>query len=218
MRAVKSPITSTAVCPSSWKRRRRRRHTPQPQVTDGAVGSTPYLTRSRPRRRSCSARPPGGVSAKPSSRRYAASASGLAVTSGGTGGSRYLIGGGLSSQALAADARDGRAQRDHTDGAGDGADRGGLQRRGAGAWPAPRVLAGRYGVATLTRPRPSRSAALVSLAEVTWVRLLTLWLARALSRPTSPDGLSRSDGWALATRASAAETCGAAIEVPWMAV
>ena len=38
----------------------------------------------------------------------------------------------------------------------------------------------------------------------------------ALSRAISAPGCLRSDGWALATRASDPATCGAAIEVPWM--
>jgi hypothetical protein len=58
----------------------------------------------------------------------------------------------------------------------------------------------------------------VSVADSTWVRLWTLVFALAYRRGTSAAGRCRSEGWALAVRVTAAETCGVAIEVSWIAV
>ena len=63
---------------------------------------------------------------------------------------------------------------------------------------------------------PVRSPGEVSVAEMARVMLCRSWLASPLSRASSAPGCLPSEGWALATRASEAATCGAASEVPWM--
>jgi hypothetical protein len=68
----------------------------------------------------------------------------------------------------------------------------------------------------MSQGSPVRSPGEVSVADRARVALWTSVLAWAWRRLSSAAGCLRSDGWALAIRASEAATCGAAMEVPWM--
>ena len=70
----------------------------------------------------------------------------------------------------------------------------------------------------MSQGRPVRSPGEVSVADRARVALWTSVLAWASRRARSARGCLRSDGWALATKAREAATCGAAMEVPWMVV